>query len=286
MLITRNDIQRISNTDLSLLEKLNNTGTPLGQHWEIHYGINTGCSEAFVIDEFKHQELIRRDPRSAEIIKLKVGKYQKNRWKPVLKYLIWIPSSEFMQWPWSDAGSESTAMQIFEETYPAISDHLSNYDGVKKRHANFKGKFYWELSTCGQYPEFQVFKIFFYNKPPIIACYDPSGAVVVNTKVYSISTADFSLLAILNSKLFEWYVQTMRKKEGRWNINKTNMKNFRVPDGTGAQKAEISNIVQQILEAPDDHKVPDIEREIDQLVYKLYELTDAETALIEEETNL
>ena len=54
---------------------------------------------------------------------------------------------------------------------------------------------------------------------------------------------------------------------------------------TEEQKAELSDLVQQILDDPYNFEVPDIEREIDQLVYKLYELTDAEIALIEEETN-
>ena len=54
---------------------------------------------------------------------------------------------------------------------------------------------------------------------------------------------------------------------------------------TEAQKAELSALVQQILDDPDSPKVSDIEREIDQLVYKLYELTAAEIALIEEESN-
>lgn len=51
------------------------------------------------------------------------------------------------------------------------------------------------------------------------------------------------------------------------------------------QKAELSNLVQQILDDPDSSQVSDIEQKIDQLIYELYELTDAEIALIEEETN-
>ena len=50
---------------------------------------------------------------------------------------------------------------------------------------------------------------------------------------------------------------------------------------TEEQKAELSDLVQQILDDPYNFEVPDIEREIDQLVYKLYELTPAEIALIE-----
>ena len=68
-------------------------------------------------------------------------------------------------------------------------------------------------------------------------------------------------------------------------ITKRDMKKFPIADRPDEQKAELSNLVQQILDAPDSLEVPNIEREIDQLVYKLYELTPAEIALIEEESN-
>ena len=58
-----------------------------------------------------------------------------------------------------------------------------------------------------------------------------------------------------------------------------------IAERTAAQKAEFSDLVQQILDDPDNFKVPDIEREIDEMVYKLYNLTRAEIALIEAESN-
>ncbi|GAA4424118.1 hypothetical protein GCM10023188_03590 [Pontibacter saemangeumensis] len=54
-----------------LLEKLKNTGIPLGEYVEgkIFRGVLTGLNEAFVIDEATKERLIYEDPRSAEIIK-------------------------------------------------------------------------------------------------------------------------------------------------------------------------------------------------------------------------
>ena len=63
------------------------------------------------------------------------------------------------------------------------------------------------------------------------------------------------------------------------------MKDAPIAPRTEEQKAVLSDLVQQILNDPDSPEVPDIEREIDQLVYELYDLTPAEIALIEEETN-
>ena len=50
-------------------------------------------------------------------------------------------------------------------------------------------------------------------------------------------------------------------------------------------KENLSDLVQRILDDPDSLEIFDIEREIDGLVYKLYELTTAEIALIEKGNN-
>ena len=275
----------------ALLARLENTGTPLAEHGEIHRGIDTGCNEAFVIDQSTRQQLINKDSRSVELVKLKIGKPQKNRWKPELKYLIWIPSSKFKNWTWSREKSEAEAERIFAAEYPAISNHIHGFkDKIKAKAAIDQRNFYWELPWYVnhiEYPKFHGPKIIFYDHPSmrLAAWYDQSHAYVVNSHVFSIPTADFSLLAILNSKLFGWYAQAKSKKEGKWNINEKNMKNFPIADRMEAQSSEISHIVQQILYAPNSPSVPALEEEINMLVYDLYDLTAAEIALIEKGNN-
>lgn len=270
-----------------LLEKLQKTCTPLGDtDWKIHKGVITGCNKAYVIEESKRQELIDEDPKSAEIIKLAVGKHQENLWKPVLKYIIWMPSSKNKQWEWADAKNEIEAKKIFAQTYPAISNHLNGFEkDLKGRHASCKGKYSWELTHREHKPEFLGPKITFYDKPPVVAYYDESDAIVVSPFVHCIPTTDFSILAILNSKLAEWYVQNKYEKKGGGRLNKNKLKDFPVADITTKQKTKLTKIVEQILENPDSPKVPDLEEELNQLVYKLYELTSAEIKLIEEESN-
>ena len=57
---------------------------------------------------------------------------------------------------------------------------------------------------------------------------------------------------------------------------------FPVADRTASQKAALSHLVEQILADPQSDRVPEIEREIDALVYQLYGLTDAEIELIKQ----
>jgi hypothetical protein len=54
----------------SIKAKIEKLGTPL-KDWDIsiNYGIKTGCNEAFIISKDKKDELISRDPKSAEIIR-------------------------------------------------------------------------------------------------------------------------------------------------------------------------------------------------------------------------
>jgi len=270
-----------------LLEKLQKTCTPLGDtDWKIHKGVITGCNKAYVIEESKRQELIDEDPKSAEIIKLAIGKHQENLWKPILKYIIWMPSSKNKQWEWADAKNETEAKKIFAQTYPAISNHLSGFEkDLKGRHASCKGKYSWELTHREHKPEFLGPKITFYDKPPVVAYYDESDAIVVSPFVHCIPTTDFSMLAILNSKLAEWYVQNKYDKKGGGRLNKNKLKDFPVADITTQQKTKLTKIVEQILENPENPDVPSLEEELNQLIYDLYELTPAEVKLIEEESN-
>ena len=60
----------LSSAELTLKSKIEDIGKPLiDLKININYGIKTGYNEAFVIDESKREELIVRDPNSAEIIK-------------------------------------------------------------------------------------------------------------------------------------------------------------------------------------------------------------------------
>ena len=276
----------------ALFDKLKNIGEPLGHHWNIHAGISPGRVKAFVIDESKRESLIREDANSRMVIIPIVRTRKRKKWEPEVAYLIWISNSLYKRWPWSDIGDESEAEQIFAQMYPAISQHLIDYrDILKSRYASSKGKYYWEQCLRElkreNFPEFYQSKIVYpLNGNAMRAAYDTSEGCIL-TSSYCIPTDDLSLLAILNSKLFGWYARAKFKsltETSNLFFTKKNMEKYPIAFRSENQKMEFSFIVSRILNNPDSPDIPDIEREIDQLVYKLYELTDAEIALIEEET--
>ena len=272
-----------------LLEKLEETGTPLGRYMEgcFYIGLITGCNDAFIIDEATHQRLIAADTRSGELIKPVLRGRNLRKWKAMSAkdHLIAIASSTDREWPWSKAANDSEAERIFSETYPALYQHLSGYRERLIKSTN-KGKFYWELRACAYYAEFEKPKIIYRNMAKFLyACYDTKGTFGLDT-TYFIPTCDLSLLAILNSLIFDWYARhRFQSLNDPWaggglRFFAQYMKHVPIADRSEAQKAALSHLVEQILADPESPKVRDIEQEIDAQVYRLYGLTDAEIALI------
>jgi len=120
---------------------------------------------------------------------------------------------------------------------------------------------------------------------------DNSGSLYHTTKVYSFAFKDPHaninyLLGLLNSKVL-WYFlsNTGYVLRGGYYTFKTDyLKPFPIPESTPEQEKAIEQFVVRILAAKKRDPKTDtteMEQAIDQLVYALYNLTDAEIALIE-----
>ncbi len=268
-----------------LLAKLQSTETRLIQPGTIYSGgIVTGLNDAFVISESKRQQLIAQDLEEDQLIRPLAPIPRRKKWSPERKHVIWIPSSQHKQWPWSVAKNEATAERIFADTYPAISEHLHGYkEDLKNPKAKHRGEFYWELKEREQHLEDCYPRIIYPSGSSMRACYVDWDAVLLY-RTFFIPTTDLSLLAVLNSKLFSWWARSecFVPSQKRLEFKRGIMEGFPVAQRTEEQKAAIAEYVQLILDEPDSHEVPAFEEEIDALVYALYGLTDAEIALIEE----
>ncbi|OPY74712.1 MAG: Modification methylase PaeR7I [Syntrophorhabdus sp. PtaU1.Bin153] len=271
---------------LRLMEKLRNSGTPLGEYVDgrFYYGIKTGLNEAFVIDGETRERLITEDPKSTELIKPWLRGKDIKRWKAEWAglYLITIPSSVNREWSWSEEKTEHKALTVFRDSYPAIADHLIQWkDKLKAR--DDQGKFWWELRSCAYYKEFEQPKIVYPNITRTnVFTFDTSGWFT-NQKCFIIPTNDQYLLAILNSKVAsEWFAATLPLlRGGFYEPSAVFMKDFPVPSVADTQKTPIVNLVQQILADPDSPDVPRLEAEINRLVYDLYDLTPEEIRIVE-----
>ena len=267
-----------------LLTTLGDVGTPLRDHASLSSGVHTGLRGAFIIeDAATYERLLDEHPSSADIIKPMVDVPSRKKWRTESKHFICIPSSKNRRWPWSSALNEVEAEQIFADAYPAIHDYLNRYrDDLKKR--TQQGEFFWEFPSSRRYALLENPKIVYpYSRGNSMrACYEESGALVL-TPSYFIPTEDLSLLAILNSKLFNWWARfkCLAPSGNRLEFKRGIMEVFPVAKRTEAQKSALARYVQLILDEPDSREVPAHEEEIDALVYNLYRLTPAEIALIE-----
>jgi len=93
------------------------------------------------------------------------------------------------------------------------------------------------------------------------------------------------LLAVLNSQVAFWYIRkTSTQMRGGWySFESRYIKNIPIPHPVENLK-KIEALVTQILDQKRDNWAADtieLEREIDELVYRLYELTEEEVAIIE-----
>lgn len=91
------------------------------------------------------------------------------------------------------------------------------------------------------------------------------------------------LLGILNSKYANVLLDTIRGK-GNIDVNPEYIRNIPIPTATKEQQQPIIDLVDKILAAKKADATSDttaLERKIDELVYKLYGLTDEEIAIVE-----
>jgi len=104
----------LSDMQRQIKQKVESKGIPL-KDWDIQINIGafTGYNEAFIIDRAKRDELIRQDPRSADVIKPVLRGKDIKRYGYEFKDLYLITTFP--------------SLKIDIEKYPAIKDHLLSF---------------------------------------------------------------------------------------------------------------------------------------------------------------
>jgi len=254
------------------------------------FGVKTGFNNAFIIDKVTRDRLIARDPRCAEIINpLVVG-------KDIKRYHIHFEDRYLIL----------SRIGISIESYPAIFEHLKRFQPQLQKRWD-KGNHWWELRACDYYDKFEKPKIIY---PDIsTTCrftLDRKGYFSANT-TYFIPGDDTYLLGILNSKLGQFFFsQVCAGLEGGGStylrflgqyLEKFPVRPINFSDP--ADKIRHDRMVQSVEQMLSLHKQLNVgktthektalqrqidatDRQIDQLVYELYELTDEEIRIVEE----
>ena len=284
-----------NNSISALKEKIKSQGIALSK-WDvqINYGIKTGLNEAFFIDEATKNKLIYEDPKSIDVIKPLV------RGRDIESYYTQIDNQYLLFIPWhfplhkdkTIEGASDKAEKSFIENYPAIYNHLKQFksklESRNKAETGIRYEWY-ALQRCANtyYEEIEKEKIVYPNMTKYWPfAYDIKGAFI-NDKIFIITGEKIKyLLGILNSKLFKYTYKDHFPEllGGTRELRKIFMETVQIKEANNDIYAKIVKIVEEIIAMKQSHFISEsvnLEKEIDQLVYQLYGLTQEEIEIVE-----
>ncbi|OKB11792.1 type IIG restriction enzyme/methyltransferase [Helicobacter pylori] len=279
---------------LDLRGKMESIGTPL-KDWDIqiYRGILTGANEAFIIPTEKREEILNACKTQEE----------RKRTEALIKPILRGKDIKRYSYEWADlwvinthngytSNLKSKIPPIDIEKYPAIKAHLDfHWDTIATR--SDQGDTPYHLRNCAYLEDFEKEKIVY---PCIIAkepCfvyeekgfYAPAPANIITGDKIEIKY----ITALLNSKCIYFAMRKFYMGGGiEGELKTNNLEKIPIPQITPQNQKladKITDCAKAILEAKEkDPKAntKELEKEIDALVYQLYNLTDEEIKIIEE----
>ncbi len=295
-------------TLLDLRDKIEQSGTPL-KDWniQINYGIKTGANEAFIIPTEKRDEILNacktqeERERTERLIKPIL------RGKDIKRYSyewadLWVI---FIPWHFPNTGSPKSMEeneQDFSIHYPIIYAHLLSYkDKLLKRNKDETGKRYeWyclQRWAANYLQDFEKEKIVYGEIVQEPRFYLDNGECELGY-FYAEATSFILtgehlryLLGMLHSKLITFAFKTFYAGgglgESGYRYKKAFIERLPIPQITEKNQEladKITDGAKQILalkEKDPKANTQKLEKEIDALVYQLYNLTDEEIKIIE-----
>ncbi|MCY4553597.1 MAG: Eco57I restriction-modification methylase domain-containing protein, partial [Candidatus Poribacteria bacterium] len=278
----------LSSAELNLKRKIEDAGKPL-KDWNINIyrGIVTGRNEAFIIDEFKREELIDQDPKSTEIIKPLL------RGKDIKRYRA--------QWAGLYLIGTFPVLNLDINDYPAVKNYLIEFgkdrleqsgktltNGTKSRKKS-KNKWFETQDQIAYYAEFNNEKIVYPETTHSANFFYDKNQFYLDKTCFMITGSDLKILVgLLSSTLMTFAYKrycsgTVLGVKG-YQYNKHALEKLPVAKISASQQQSFITLVDQILDAKKADLNADtssLENEIDQLVYELYNLTEDEIAIVE-----
>jgi type II restriction/modification system DNA methylase subunit YeeA len=286
-----------SDAEQRLKKKIESIGKPL-KDWDvkIYYGIKTGLNEAFIITTEKRNEILANCKDEEERERTEVIIKPILRGRDIKRYyyewadlwVIVIPAG----WTNQNKEKEDDNPETFiEKTFPALMEYLKTFETKAKKRED-KGDYWWELRHCAYYPEFEKEKVVYseiVQHPQFY--FDKNGFYVEATSFLMTGENIKYICGLLNSKpvafFFKKYYAGGGLGEKGYRYKKAFLENLPIPstnDDNEPIVTQIETLVAEILTAKKQYPQTDtkqLERQIDQLVYQLYDLTEDEIAIIE-----
>ncbi|GAA7371255.1 class I SAM-dependent DNA methyltransferase [Helicobacter pylori] len=286
-------------TLLDLRDKIESVGTPL-KDWDIqiNYGIKTGCNEAFIIPTEKRDAILNACKTQEE----------RERTEALIKPILRGKDIKRYSYEWADlwvinthngyiSALKSKIPPIDIEKTPAIKAHLdSHYDAIAARCD--QGDTPYHLRNCAYLEDFEKEKIVYGEIVQDPRFYLDNGECQLGY-FYAEATSFILtgehlcyLLGMLHSKLITFAFKTFYAGgglgESGYRYKKAFIERLPIPKITPKNQElahKITDGTKRILKLKEkDPKANTqrLEKEIDALVYRLYNLTDEEIKIIED----
>ena len=244
----------LSPIEQSIKRKIESVGMPL-KDWgvNIYRGILTGCNEAFIIDEAKRTEILANCQDAAE----------RERTEQIIRPILRGRDIKRYGYNWAELyliathNGYGTVPRIDIKDYPAVKKHLDeHWAEISKR--SDKGDTPYNLRNCAYMDDFSKPKIVWGNLSLNASFAKAPSGMFINAPCVMITPFSDYLLAVLNSKLGDWYIRQLgvTRNGGYFEYKPMFVEQLPVPQTT----ISISN---------------------DADVYALYGLTDAEISFLE-----
>jgi len=290
-----------SDLEYRLKEKIEKIGKPL-KDWgvKIYYGIKTGLNEAFIITTEKRNEILANCKNEEE----------RKRTEAIIKPILRGRDIKRYYYEWAGLWVIGTfpALNLNIDDYPAIKKYfLDNFDirqleqsGKKYPHLGFEArkktgnKWFETQDQIAYYEEFEKEKVVW---TPVNSIYSfvilPSGIYFVNSVFMITGKSPKYFCAIFNSKLIRYYFTFLFSSEEEYTYaSKENVEKIPIPIITQSNNyllKQIESLVDKILKAKAQNpkaETSEYEKQIDQLVYNLYDLSSEEIEVIEKNDKL
>jgi len=282
----------LNEIEAKIKAKIEIVGLPL-KEWDvsINYGIKTGFNEAFIIDANKRKELIKNCPKAAEIIRplirgREIHKYQIENNN---QYLLFVPWHFPLNSDEDITGASMVAEEAFKKEYTAVYEHLSQFKNqLEKRNQAETGiRYEWyALQRFGSnyWENFNLPKIIYPNMTKYLPFYYDETGHYLNDKCFMITGNHLSyLMAFLNSSIFKYcFINNFPELMGG---TRELRKIFFELISVKVINDEINELFKEKIikiQAVKNNggNTTSLEKEIDQMLFNLYDLTFEERETI------
>ena len=263
----------LSDIEQKIKVKVESAGVPL-KKWdvEIFRGVLTGCNDAFIITSEKRNEILANciddteRERTAELIRPIL------RGRDIYKYgynwdNLWLINTH--------NGIKERLERIHIEDYPSIKQHLDFYINEINSRTD-KGDTPYNLRNCAYMDEFSKPKIVWGNLNTSGNFAIAPEGMFINAPACMLIPGNNYLLAVLNSKIADYYIRTLGvvRNGGFFEYKPMFIEQIPIPKITEEQEAQIDTILSSSL------SMVEKDAKIEKIIDAIYGLSEEEITFL------